>query len=317
MTARDSTSPIVSFRGVGVSYWRKKGMLSRERFFPLKDISFDLYRGDSLGIVGRNGAGKSTLLRLIAGVMTPDYGEVVGADKVTASLLTLQLGFLDYLSGRENAILGGMFLGMRKRDIEERLDQIIEFSGLQDFIDQPLFAYSSGMRARLGFAVAFQLDPDILLVDEVASVGDADFREKSFRVIQDRLKSESSTVVFVSHAASQIRTLCNKAIWIEDAKVRMAGGVSEVIHAYETSLSLKELPQSSAVTGPQFFRKVGENKIYIKDGEVTRIVYSWDEFLDLGGRTDRVQVLNAPDFNDLLERHPVQHRATLGDRTPR
>lgn len=306
MTNNDSKSPLISFRGVGVSYWRKKGMLRRERYFPLEDVSFDLYRGDSLGVIGRNGAGKSTLLRLIAGVMTPDYGKVIGADQVTASLLTLQLGFVDYLSGRENAILGGMFLGMRKRDVEARLDQIIEFSELQDFIDQPLFTYSSGMRARLGFAVAFQLEPDILLIDEVAGVGDVSFREKSFQMIRQRLRSESSTVVFVSHTTGQIRSLCNRALWLEDHVVRMAGPVDEVVTAYEMAQARAGGGDESApVNRPLFYKRVGSNTLYALEGGSMRVIHSWSEFLDLGGNALEVESITKERLDELLASNPL------------
>jgi lipopolysaccharide transport system ATP-binding protein len=225
--------PIFSLRNVGVSYWLKQGPFRRKRFWALTDVSFDLYRGDALGVVGKNGSGKSTLLRLLANVMRPDHGEILGADKVRTSLLSLQIGFVDYLPGRENALLSGMFLGMRKRDIEARMDKIIAFAELGEFIDQPLSTYSSGMRARLGFAVAFQLEPEVLLVDEVTGVGDLAFREKSYKAMKERLSSQNSTIVFVSHQAPQIRAMCNRAIWIDQGVVQAAGDVESVIQAYE------------------------------------------------------------------------------------
>lgn len=305
-------APLISFRNVGVSYWLKKGTFRRERFFALKDISFDLYRGDSIGIIGRNGCGKSTLLRLIAGVMSPDYGQVIGVNETRASLLTLQLGFVDYLSGRENAILSGMFLGMKKKDIESRLDHIIDFSELNEFIDQPLFTYSTGMRARLGFAVAFQLDPDVLLVDEVTGVGDADFRDKSFRVMKDRLNSEASTVVFVSHAAHQVKALCNRVIWIEDGTVKLAGDAGTVVEAYEEALAEKhraEVAENLDRDAPLFLRKQGYNTLYVLQNEEISIIYSWDDFCRLGGRSENVKVLSEQNFMDLIEKYPPEESA--------
>ena len=166
MTTGSTPEILLSVEHVGLAYWLRKDALKRTRHHALKDISFEVRRGDSLGIIGRNGCGKSSLLRLLAGVMSPDVGRIVAKPKLRISLLTLQLGFIDYLSGRENVILSGMFLGMKKQQVLERLDLIIEFAELGEFIDQPLASYSSGMRARLGFSVAFQLDPDIILVDE-------------------------------------------------------------------------------------------------------------------------------------------------------
>ncbi len=224
--------PILSLRNVGVSYWRRRGLLSRRRHWALHNVSFDLHRGDCLGVVGRNGVGKSTLLRLLAGVMLPDKGTLVRrANRVT--LLTLRLGFLEYLSGRENIVLGGLFLGLSRREIEARAQSIIDFSELAEAIDEPVVTYSSGMKARLGLAVALQAEPDVLLVDEVTGVGDRQFRKKSFAAMRERIRARSSTVVFVSHNASHVRRLCNRAVWIEGGVTRMEGEVGEVVDAYE------------------------------------------------------------------------------------
>jgi lipopolysaccharide transport system ATP-binding protein len=231
-----AVAPLISLRNVGLSYWLKRSMWRRQRFWALKDVSFDLYKGDSLGVVGKNGAGKSTLLRLLANVMSPDRGTVSGASSLRISLLSLQLGFLSHLNGRENAILSGMFLGMSKREIQSRMERIIEFAELKEFIDQPLSTYSSGMRARLGFAVAFQVEPDVLLVDEITGVGDAAFQERSFGMMKERLSSQNSTVVFVSHSAATVRSLCNRAVWIEEGVVRAQGDVVATMAAYEDFL---------------------------------------------------------------------------------
>ncbi len=227
---------IMSLRHVGLSYWLKRSTWRRQRFWALKDISFDLFQGDSLGVVGKNGAGKSTLLRLLANVMSPDRGTISIKPKLRCSLLSLQLGFLGHLTGRENAILSGMFLGLKKKDIESRMDEIIAFSELADFINQPLSTYSSGMRARLGFAVAFQVDPDVLLVDEISGVGDAAFQEKSFGMMRERLQSKNSTIVYVSHSASSVRSLCNRAVWIEEGVLRAEGSAADTVGQYEEFL---------------------------------------------------------------------------------
>jgi len=232
----EPASPIISLRSVGLSYWLKRSTWRRQRFWALKDVSFDLYKGDSLGVVGKNGAGKSTLLRLLANVMSPDRGTVRHYTTLRTSLLSLQLGFLGHLTGRENAILSGMFLGLKKRAVEEKMDDIIAFSELESFIDQPLSTYSSGMRARLGFAVAFQVDPDVLLVDEITGVGDAAFQEKSFAMMKERLQDNHSTIVFVSHSAGHVRNMCNRAVWIEDGVVRAEGNAADTVAAYEEFL---------------------------------------------------------------------------------
>ena len=238
--------PILSLRDVRVSYWRRRGLLSRSRHWALHNVSFDLHRGESLGVVGRNGVGKSTLLRLLAGVMLPDKGTLVRrADRVT--LLTLRLGFLEYLSGRENIVLGGLFLGLSRREIEARAQSIIDFSELAEAIDQPVVTYSSGMKARLGLAVALQAEPDVLLVDEVTGVGDHQFRKKSFAAMQERIRSRSTTVVFVSHNASHVRRLCSRAVWIEDGVTRMEGEVGRVVDAYEAWVDGRPEPAAPGI----------------------------------------------------------------------
>jgi len=214
-------TPVISLRNVGFNFWLKKSLFRKERFAALRDISFDLFHGESLGIIGRNGAGKTTLLRLLGGITRPDKGTLIN-NGVKTSLLSLQVGFDPQLSGLYNAILSGMLLGFTKKEIESKLYEIVKFAELEDFIDQPVRTYSSGMRARLGFSVAFHLDPDVLLIDEVLAVGDADFQKKSSRVIKEKIKS-NKTVVLVSHSTGTIRQLCNRAVWIEEGVTREEG----------------------------------------------------------------------------------------------
>lgn len=228
--------PILSLRNVGVFYKRNRGVFG-EPFWALKDISFDLYQGETLGIIGRNGVGKSTLLRVIANIIKPNKGTFTNHTNYQASLLSLRLGFIDYLTGRENAILGGMLLGLRKSQIKAKLDAIIEFSQLGEFIDQPIATYSTGMVARLGFSVAFQVDPDILLIDEVLGVGDAEFSQKSARAMQEKIRS-NKTIVFVSHNAIVIKQLCNRVVWIEDGVSKAEGETAAVLKEYQQFLHL-------------------------------------------------------------------------------
>lgn len=221
---------VLSLRNVAAVYKRKKGFLKHENFWALKDVSFDLYAGETLGVIGRNGAGKSTLLQMMAGITLPTRGKLINYG-YSASLLALQLGFIHYLSGRENAILSGMLMGLHRKEIMQKLDAIIEFSELGDFIDQPIITYSSGMVARLGFSVAFYADPDILLIDEVLGVGDAEFHAKSTTMMKQKLR-ENKTVVFVSHSPALIEQLCDRAVWIEDGVSRVEGKAHDVLVAY-------------------------------------------------------------------------------------
>lgn len=202
-----------------------------QEFWALKNITFELEKGDSLGIVGLNGSGKSTLLKLIAGVLKPTTGTVQTFGEI-APLIELGAGFDDDLSAEENIYLNGSILGYSTEYMRERFDSIIEFAELKDFVQVPLKNYSSGMKARLGFAIATMNIPDILILDEVLSVGDFKFQEKSFKRTEEILKS-GATVLFVSHSVEQVRKMCNKAIWLEHGVVKMFGDVNGVCTAYE------------------------------------------------------------------------------------
>lgn len=228
---------LISLQNVSLSYPVRAGFLKWSRYTPLKDISFDLHCGETIGIIGRNGAGKSTLLRMIAGIVEPDSGRIVNHG-ARVSLLSLGVGFVPHLSGRENAMLSGMLLGLRKNAIAQKMDAIIEFSGLEQFIDQPLHAYSSGMRARLGFSVALQIDPDVLLIDEVLGVGDEEFRIKSTAEMKSLIKSDK-TVVLVSHNLATLGELCDRLAWIDDGRVRQMGPTAEMLGQYSAHTSAK------------------------------------------------------------------------------
>jgi len=230
-TANPQNNAVISLRNVAFHFWLKKSLFRKDRFAALKDISFDLFHGESLGIIGRNGAGKTTLLRLLGGIIRPDKGTLIN-NGVKTSLLSLQIGFDPQLSGLYSAILSGMLLGFTKKEIEDKLYDIVKFAELEEFIDQPVRTYSSGMRARLGFSIAFHLDPDVLLIDEALAVGDADFKKKSFAVMKEKLRS-NKTIVLVSHNAGIIRRLCNRAVWIEEGITRAEGDTKTVIQAYE------------------------------------------------------------------------------------
>ena len=229
---------LISLHNVGVRFRQGKRLFSGDYFEALKNISFDLYQGDSLGIIGRNGVGKSTLLRCLGGIIRPDRGLLKNNGYRTA-LLSLQLGFDSQLTGRDNAVLSGMLLGFQRREIKAKLEEIILFSELEEFIDQPLYTYSNGMRARLGFSVAFHLEPDILLIDEALAVGDANFRKKSLAVMEDKIRSDR-TIVLVSHQSEVIKRLCNRAVWIEHGETQLEGEAGSVVQAYESFLRRRE-----------------------------------------------------------------------------
>ncbi|WP_245837432.1 ABC transporter ATP-binding protein [Methanobacterium bryantii] len=210
----------------------KRELLFQE-FWALKSISFEVKKGDRVGIIGLNGAGKSTLLKIISGVMKPTEGSVKIKGKIVP-LLELGAGFDSNYTGRENIFLNGAMLGYTKEFLEEKFDEIVEFSEIGKFIDVPLKNYSSGMRARLGFSIATLMEPEILILDEVLSVGDAKFKKKSEKRIMS-LFDKGVTVLFVSHSIHQVKRLCNKAIWLEKGKLIMQGDVEEVCEAYSKS----------------------------------------------------------------------------------
>ncbi len=202
-------------------------------FWALKRINLTVKEGECLGVIGRNGAGKSTLLSLMLGNVHPSRGNVMINGPVTP-LLGLGTGCHPDLSGRENARINGVLLGMTLAEIEEKLDAIRAFSGLRRFFDAPVRSYSSGMKLRLGFSIAMHTEPKILLIDEVLSVGDRAFRRKSRKALQDMLEA-SVTGVLVTHSLDWIKDLCNRAIWLEGGEVRAEGGPGDVISEYEGS----------------------------------------------------------------------------------
>jgi lipopolysaccharide transport system ATP-binding protein len=226
---------LITLENVGVAF-NAQLRVGSPKFWALEDVSFSLQRGQRLGVIGRNGAGKSTLLRTLAGIIEPDRGHVT---RTTAScqLLSLSVGFMHHLSGRDNAILSGMMLGLRRRDIGARLPRIREFSELGDFFDQPISSYSTGMLMRLGFSIAMQVEPDVLLIDEVLAVGDTEFQEKSGAALRERIHG-GTTVVFVSHGDAQIRQVCDRAVWIEHGRSVMEGAVDDVLKAYHAAPAL-------------------------------------------------------------------------------
>lgn len=211
--------------------WLSSRTSTQEMFYALKDVSFDVYPGEVVGIIGRNGAGKSTLLKILSGITYPSSGEIELNGRV-GSLLEVGTGFHPELTGRENIYFNGSVLGMTRKEIDEKFDEIVKFAGMDKFLDTPVKRYSSGMSVRLGFAVAAHLDPEILVVDEVLAVGDMNFRQKCL----GKMKSVSSggrTVIYVSHDMSSIRSLCSKVLWIDKGEIVLEGSPDSVSYEYE------------------------------------------------------------------------------------
>ncbi|NLB35858.1 MAG: ABC transporter ATP-binding protein [Clostridiales bacterium] len=212
-----------------------KRQLHFNEFWALQEVSFTIEKGERLGVLGLNGAGKSTLLKVVAGVLKPSMGTVM-VDGVIAPLLELGAGFDQNYSGKENIFLYGATMGYSRKYIQEKYDEILDFSELHDFIDVPVKNYSSGMRARLGFSIATAVNPEVLIVDEVLSVGDAKFRKKSEAKIVSMFE-KGITVLFVSHNTDQVRRLCNKAILLDKGKVIASGTANEVCDIYDEKVN--------------------------------------------------------------------------------
>ena len=249
------SKPIVSLKNVGLWYRKGKGLLTREanKFWALQDITMDIYEGETLGLLGRNGAGKSTVLRVIADIIHPNRGTIENNGH-HAELLSIQAGFNMHLSGRQNILLSGVLMGMSRREILSKVDDIIQTAGLEDFIDEPVRTYSSGMRTRLGFCTAFAINPDILLIDEILGVGDAKFAEKSSLMIQERI-AQHCTAVIVSHSEHKLKELCDRVIWIDDGCVKVEGTPDDIWPIYRDfyraykGLSVRPVKATTEKTG--------------------------------------------------------------------
>ncbi|NFE85040.1 ABC transporter ATP-binding protein [Clostridium botulinum] len=232
MHFRKSTQKISSFKEYFIK--KIKGQVVYEEFIALNDINFEIEKGEVVGFVGLNGAGKSTLLKVVSGVQKPTVGKISVKGKVSP-LLELGAGFDNDLTGKENIYLNGLILGYNRDFIKSKLDEIIDFAEIRDFVDTPIKNYSSGMKARLGFSIATVSIPEILIVDEVLSVGDGRFKKKSEEKMIELIKSDA-TVLFVSHSLAQIRRLCTKVVWLEKGQIKMIGETKDVCDAYEDYL---------------------------------------------------------------------------------
>ncbi len=211
--------------------------IKNSRFEALKNISFEVYKRETIGIIGKNGVGKSTVLGLIAGVLRPSKGKVIVKGRISP-LLELGAGFHHELTGRENIELNSVLMGLTRAKVLRKMDEIIEFSELLEFIDQPIRTYSSGMIGRLGFSVVAHLDPEILLIDEVLAVGDMGFKEKCIDKMMS-FKKSGVTMVFVSHSIPDIEKICDRAMWIDDHGVKMRGNTYDVANSYRNFSTMR------------------------------------------------------------------------------
>ena len=243
----DDVAPEAAAEGALARQWRRLRPRSEE-FYAVRDVSFEVKRGEALGIIGHNGAGKSTILKLLSNITAPSAGEITINGRLSA-LIEVGSGFHPELSGRENIFLSGSILGMRRREIATKLDSIVEFAGVRQFIDTPVKRYSSGMYVRLGFAIAAHLDPDILLLDEVLAVGDAAFHAKCMQRIKE-LEEAGTTIVFISHDLTAVQRLCPRVILMQKGQIAADGPPRDVIKQYHestgTSGSLAGGPDSLA-----------------------------------------------------------------------
>ena len=226
------------------SYSIKKNLLhlnrnKKEYFEAVKNVSFEVEKGEILGIVGKNGSGKSTMLHALAHIFSPDEGVIDTFDN-SVSLLSIGVGFQKELSGRENIILSGMLLGFSEEQIREKMPRIIKFADLGRFIDMPVSTYSSGMYSKLAFSITAILETDIMLIDEILSVGDRRFKKKSYKKMQSLISDKERTVVIVSHNNQSLRDLCTKVLWINEGEMVMIGETNEVLDKYEEYMDAEE-----------------------------------------------------------------------------
>lgn len=214
----------------------------RWEWYVLKDINLDIKQGERVGLIGKNGCGKSTLLKLISGVYIPTSGEILNNSKRMLALIELGVGFYNELTGKENIRLNWVFNGLPKSELNSKLDSIVEFSGVEDFLNTPLKYYSSGMVSRLGFSIAIHAEPDLLIVDEVLTVGDAEFQKKCYNKINEVCEF-GTTLVFVSHNLNDVSNVCERAVWLNNGSIQFDGKSPDTVDSYLKSLNKSELSE--------------------------------------------------------------------------
>lgn len=290
---------------------------SSEEFWALQNVSFSVKRGERLGIIGQNGAGKSTLLKILARIISPTEGYISLSGKM-ASLLEVGTGFHPDLTGRENIFLNGTILGMSEQEILEKFDEIVAFAGIEKFLDTPVKKYSSGMYARLGFSIAAHIDPDILVVDEVLSVGDMQFQEKCLRKL-DAMSGEGKTILFVSHNINAIMGVCDRGLYLKNGRVEAFGNIEECTGAYlQTVQNPRTIWMGEAGDQTITLRKFGfhstPDRQYVRQGENVDVLFDldilkptpgmiigFDIFNEYGSSLASLRTTDNPDIHPLLE----------------
>lgn len=256
---RHENLPYLNLRDTIQNIFLKKKKTEIEEFWALKDVSFDVYPGDTIGIIGRNGAGKSTLLKILSKITPPSTGKIITRGRI-ASLLEVGTGFHNELSGKENIYLNGSILGMKQKEISSKFDQIVDFSGVEKFLDTPLKHYSSGMQLRLAFAVAAFLDPEILVIDEVLAVGDLEFQNKCLGKM-DEVSKSGRTILFVNHNLESVQKLCKKGIVIDSGKIQFIGDADSAIKNYVS----KNKENATHSSTKQINKFDNNNRIFVKE----------------------------------------------------
>ncbi len=271
---RTAQKPLNTSRWLRFVPFMGNGKIYKEDFWALKDVSFEIKKGETVGIIGPNGAGKSTILKLLAGITRPYRGNIELKGRI-GSLIEVGAGFHPELTGRENIYLNASILGLKKREIDEKFDQIVEFAELEQFIDTPLKRYSSGMYIRLGFSVAVHIDPEVLLIDEILAVGDKAFQRKSFGQLE-KFKRDEKTFVLVSHSLFQVENICDWAIYLNQGRIIEQGSVKEVISRYVSDTVKK----SKSTTDESHSEEIGlvDVRIVNESGVKTNIFYPEQPF---------------------------------------
>jgi lipopolysaccharide transport system ATP-binding protein len=320
---KENTGPmVIQLKGVSVRYrvpqeripsfkeyairW-VKGQINYQEFWALRNIDLEIQKGEVFGIIGPNGAGKSTLLKVVSRVLRPTEGNLRVRGRISP-LLELGAGFDPELTGRENVYLNGAILGYSKQEISERFDQIVEFAGLREFIDAPVRTYSTGMYARLGFSVATLKRPEILIVDEILGVGDAEFQSKSFERIQ-HFQSEGTTILLVSHSLDRVKDMCSRAIWLDHGKIMSLGSADNVVELYLQHTNQIESERLRLATeAGEALRRWGSQRIEICQVKITgeegheQNIFQTGEPLTLHMDYEAHELVNFPNFGIAIHR---------------
>jgi ABC-2 type transport system ATP-binding protein len=284
----------------------KSALLSGKRaryedFWAVNDVSFEVQTGSTFGIIGSNGSGKSTLLKCIAGILQPEKGSIVTHGR-TAALLELGSGFHPDLSGRENVYLNGALLGLTRRELERKFDDIVDFAGLDEFIDTPVKNYSSGMAVRLGFAIAINVDPDILIIDEVLAVGDASFQQKCYQKIES-FRRDGKTILFVSHGLGDVTTLCSEVLWMERGQAKAIGRSVDLVSDY-LGVSQNSFYKTTETTGERW----GNKEYSVENVEVLNHEESLTDVVHTGrSMTVRIHYKKNADVTDVIAGLRISH----------